>query len=220
MSSMPGRSGLGRMVSEGTLPAGLAVVFFINLFLPWGPSQICFGGPLPAAPTPYSTHAIIMPPFGPCGLQTGLGGAGSAAAILALALLLWEALRLARLSLMLSAAYRSLISMFLCGAVLVFTILDLIPRFGSLVSNPGEIPFAGAFAWVGLGLALLIAAVGLVHWRIWQAEAPAGSVPASPLAWGGGAGAATPAPAACPGCGLALLAGAHFCSHCGQAVPG
>ncbi len=220
MSTMPGRSGLVRMVAGGTLLAGLAVTFFIDLFLPWGPSQICFGpAPLTPSPVPYSTHSIIVQPFGPCGLQTGLGGAGSAAAILALALLLWEALRLARFSLMLSVAYRSLISMFLCGAVLVFTILDLIPRFGGLVSSPGEIPFGGAFAWVGLGLALLITAMGFGHWRIWQAEAPAGAVPPSPLAWGGGPGPGTPQPPACPACGRPLPAGAHFCSHCGQAVP-
>lgn len=219
MSSMPKRSWLLGMASEGVLLAGLAVVFFLDLFLPWGPSPVCLA-PGPLIRSPFATHAAILQPLGFCGgVQTGLGGAGPAAALFALALLLWEALRLAHIGLMLSSAYRSLISALLSAALLMFTILDLIPHFGPLVSNPGDVPFAGAFAWVGLALALLIAAMGLVHWRIWQMGAPpALDYPLSGALTRPSAGA-SPDSQICPSCGRVLLVGAHFCSHCGQAAP-
>lgn len=220
MSSMPKRSGLVGLASEGVLLAGLTAGFFIDLFLPWGPSPVCLA-PGPVIRSPFTTHAAILQPFGFCGgVQTGLGGAGLAAALFALALLLWEALRLARISLMLSSAYRSLISTFLSAALLMFTILDLIPHFGSLVSNPGDVPFGGAFAWVGLALALLIAGLGLVHWRIWQTGAPPALDHPRSGASTRPSGVASPDSQICPSCGRVLLAGAHFCSHCGQAAPG
>lgn len=220
MSSIPRRPGLVGMASEGVLLAGLAVVFFIDLFLPWGPSSVCYGF-APGPVVPYASRAAILEPFRLCGgVQTGLGGAGLAAALLALALLLWEALRIARVNLMLSSAYRSLISTFLCAALLVFTILDLVPHFGALVSSPGAAPFGGAFAWLGLALAIVIAAVGLVHWRIWQREAPLKLAQSAAGASMSRSGTVGPDAQICPSCGRVLLVGAHFCAHCGHAAPG
>lgn len=184
---------------QGAPLALLGLAFFIDLFLPWT------GGCAPF-PLPYARHVPFCAP-GP--EQNGLGGSGYAAACFAIAVAVFEGVRVARLQLPISLAYRSLISAVLCLGLLLFTILDLIPRFGPLVSTPGAMPFDGAFAWVALGLAAAIAGAGLVHWTIWQSWAPAGPVPPA---------APASEPGRCPACGRRNAAGALFCAYCGRAL--
>lgn len=190
----------------------LAILFFIDLFLPWSPS--CTYSPFSLPILPGSSLAINHVCLSS---QNGLGGSGYGTAVLALALFAWEALRVARIALPIDYAYRSLISAFLAGAVLLFTILDLIPRFGALVSLPGEAPFMGSFAWVGLALAVVIGAWGAAHWTVWHRAAPGpqsgppGPTPGSP---------ASQRPGVCVTCGRPLPNRASFCPACGRAVQG
>ena len=204
---------LDRWTAEGTPLALLAILFFIDLFLPWSPS--CSYSTLPILPgaSVAISHVCLTS-------QNGLGGSGYGTAVLALALFAWEALRVARIALPIDYAYRSLISAFLAGAVLLFTILDLIPRFGALVSYPGATPFMGSFAWVGLALALVIGAAGVAHWATWHRMAP-GPPGDGPGLQGRASGSRTPAsPGSCPNCGRALPGQASFCPGCGQPVQG
>lgn len=222
MTTGAGRRRLEGWAAEGTPLALLAIFFFIDLFLPWSPSCFLTIGPLPnvAGPT-----AALIPAERFCGVvQNGLGGSGFGAAALALAVFAWEALRVARISLPMGAAYRSLISAFLAETLLLLTLLDLIPRFGGLVSFPGTIPFGGAFAWAGLLLALLVGGAGVVHWRAWHRVAPDPSGAwRMPGATSGGAGAppnATPSGGSCSSCGMITLPGARFCPGCGGRLQG
>ena len=185
----------------------LAVLFFVDLFLPWQAG--CF-------PFIYGQPALHGPGIPlECGFsQNGLGGSGYAAAAMAVAVALFEGLRVGRLALPISLAYRSLISTALAAGVLLFTILDLIPRFGPLVSAPSVQPFGGAFAWLALLLALMVAAGGLVHWGIWCSWAPVGPEPPVPPPQ------PPPDPRRCPGCGRRNAEGAAFCAHCGRPLAG
>ncbi|MHB8395072.1 MAG: hypothetical protein ACYDC5_11340 [Candidatus Dormibacteria bacterium] len=147
MSTGTGHRRLESWAAEGTPLALLSVFFFIDLFLPWSPSCFITVGPLPNI---AGATSALIPAERLCQVvQNGLGGSGFGAAALALAVFAWEALRVARISLPMGAAYRSLLSAFLAETLLVLTLLDLIPRFGGLISFPGTIPFGGAFAWSG-----------------------------------------------------------------------
>lgn len=193
---LAGRGRLERWAVAGSPLAILALLFFVDLFLPWT-SGFC--GPEPFVPNHLQVCA---------GTANGLAGSGIAAACFALAVVAFESLRVARLQLPFSMGYRSLISAGLTFAVLLFTVLDLIPEFGQLVSHPAAMPFLGAFAWLALALAVVMAFGGLVHWGIWQRSAPV--APAAP-----------PPPAheelpRCPGCGRRTAPGAVFCAHCGR----
>ena len=194
-----------RLALDGAPLLLLAALFFVDLFLPW-----------------QGTCSSYSPPFfrGPalpleCGFaQNGLGGSGYAAAAMAVAVAAFEGLRVGRLALPISLAYRSLISTALAAGLLLFTILDLIPRFGSLVSEPSFQPFGGAFAWLALLLAVVIAAGGLVHWGIWRSWAPVGPEPPAPPP------GPAPDPRRCPGCGRRNAEGAAFCAYCGRPLTG
>lgn len=191
-----------RWALEGAPLSLLAIVYFIDLFLPW--TNGCAANFV----VPYAGHsAVCLSSVN----ESGLGGSGYAAACLAIAVAVFEGLRVARLSLPISLAYRSLISVALTLGLLLFTVLDLIPRFGELVSQPSLMPFGGAFAWLALALALAIAGGGLVHWRIWQSWAPVG--PAPPVAQ-------SPDPHRCSSCGRRNAAGAAFCAYCGRPLGG
>ena len=182
----------------------LAVAFFVDLFLPWTAS--C--GPFP--PVPFAGPPVL----GCSQAQNGLGGSGYAAAAMAMAVVVFEGLRVARLALPVSLAYRSLISTALAWGVLLFAVLDLIPQFGALVARPSSMPFGGAFAWLALLLAGAIAAGGLVHFGIWRSWAPVGPEPPAPPA------SPPPDPRRCPGCGRRNAEGAAFCAYCGRPLRG
>jgi len=222
MSTGTGHRRLESWAAEGTPLALLSVFFFIDLFLPWSPSCFITVGPLPNI---AGATSALIPAERLCQVvQNGLGGSGFGAAALALAVFAWEALRVARISLPMGAAYRSLLSAFLAETLLVLTLLDLIPRFGGLISFPGTIPFGGAFAWSGLCLAILVGAAGVVHWRLWHRAAPdpggAWRMPPPRTAGVGAAPEAAPIPGTCPSCGLATRPDARFCAGCGVRLAG
>ena len=195
-----------RLALDGAPLVLLAALFFVDLFLPWTGGCAAYNGP-PVQP--------YLPSFTICGqLQNGLGGSGYAAAAMAVAVAAFEGLRVGRLALPISLAYRSLVSTALTGGLLLFTILDLIPRFGPLVSDPSFQPFGGAFAWLALLLAVAIAAGGVVHWGIWLSWAPVGPEPPAPPP------APPPDPRRCPGCGRRNAEGSAFCAYCGRPLSG
>ena len=194
-----------RWALDGAPLLVLAALFFVDLFVPWMSGTALYACP---AVRP-------LPSFFNCGLsQNGLGGSGDAAAAMAVAVAVFEGLRVGRLALPISLAYRSLVSAALAGGVLLFTVLDLIPRFGPLISQPSFQPFGGAFAWLALLLAAVIAAGGLVHWGIWRSWAPVGPEPPAPSP------APPPDPRRCPGCGRRNAEGATFCAYCGRPLTG
>lgn len=184
----------------------LAVLLFVDLFLPWTGSNLV--APCGPASFPGAAASHIYAPLCSSGTANGLGGSGIAAACFAMAIVAFESLRLARVQLPFSMGYRSLISAGLTFALLLFTVLDLIPAFGQLVSHPTAMPFLGAFAWLALALAVVIALFGVVHWGIWLRSAPAAPAPPPPPQ--------REEPPRCPGCGRRTAPGAVFCAHCGR----
>ncbi|MGC2192304.1 MAG: zinc ribbon domain-containing protein [Candidatus Dormiibacterota bacterium] len=217
-----------RWAAEGTTLALLAVLYFIDLFLPW--SQSCLTPvvtPFQPAPGPghFGQTAIhVTAAF--CTSQTyGWGGAGTVAGVLVGLLVLWEAARVARLNVGLGVGYRSLISSALAFGVLIFTIVNVVARLTWMNSTTGSLVYGGTFLWVALALAILIALAGVAHWRIWVANAP----------YPGGAGATSTAgesvtitppipppapPGLCPSCGQVNSEDARFCSACGTSLTG
>jgi len=198
--------------TQGTLLATAALLFFIDLFLPW--SQGCWGvnvlapqpGPLDRGPGHHMLATI-------CTAQTGgWGGAGTVAGVLAGLLFLWEAARVARLSLGLGLGYRSLVSAALAFGVLIFTIIDVVSWLTWAAPSRSAFLYGGVFIWIALALAIFIGVSGLVHWRVWEANAPASPVAPAPPA----PVVVPPQPAGlCPNCGQVNGDEARFCSACG-----
>lgn len=215
---------VARWAEEGAVLALLAFLYFVDLFLPW--SQSCINSivtPFAPAHGPFTPSALhTASAF--CTSQTyGWGGAGTAAGVLVAVLVLWEAARVARLTLGIGAGYRSLASSVLTFAVLIFTIVNVVARLTWMNSTSGPLVYGGTFLWISLALAVLIAVGGVAHWRIWEANAPrqGGST--------GSAGAGTPVPppsppppppppGVCPSCGRANPADSRFCSACGASL--
>ena len=200
-----------RWATKGTLLATAALLFFIDLFLPW--SQGCSGinvvTPQPGPMDPLPGHHI----FGTiCTAQAGgWGGAGTVAGVLAGLLFLWEAARVARLNLGLEIGYRSLISAALAFGVLIFTVINVVAWL-TWASPSGGLVYGGVFVWIALALAILISLAGLIHWGVWDANAPVSAVgpaTAPPVV-------VPPEPAGvCPNCGHVNSEDARFCSACG-----
>ncbi|MGC1183544.1 MAG: zinc ribbon domain-containing protein [Candidatus Dormiibacterota bacterium] len=192
--------------TQGTLLATGALLFFIDLFLPW--SRGCSGVNFFTRQPGFHVH--LLGPF--CQAQTGgWGGAGTVAGVLAGLLFLWEAARVARLGLGLGLGYRSLVSAALAFGVLIFTIINVVARL-TWDAQGGSFLYGGVFVWISLALAILIGLAGLVHWRVWDAHGPASAVvPATP------APVVVPPqpPGTCPNCGHVSGADAGFCSACG-----
>ncbi|MGH7608525.1 MAG: hypothetical protein ACREOD_01075 [Candidatus Dormibacteria bacterium] len=202
---------LERIASQGGLLAVLALLFFVDLFLPW------YRG---------AGAGFACPDFAQCSFaqsSNGWGGAGTVAGVLAALLFCWEGLRVARVHLYLGRGYRSLVSAGLGLGVLLFTIVDVAAALTWMAPRVGPGPlYGGVFIWLALGLAIVIGALGLLHWQVWQASArgnrgaAARPVSGPPPA----AGQAAPAPAPggprrCPSCGRASPAEARYCANCG-----
>jgi len=192
--------------TQGTLLATAALLFFIDLFLPW--SQGCDVINFFTRP---GFHEYIRGPL--CQAQTGgWGGAGTVAGVLAGLLFLWEAARVARLRLGLGLGYRSLVSAALAFGVLIFTIIDVVSWLTWAAPSRSAFLYGGVFIWIALALAIFIGVSGLVHWRVWEANAPASPVAPAPPA----PVVVPPQPAGlCPNCGQVNGDEARFCSACG-----
>jgi hypothetical protein len=203
-----------RGATQGTLLATAALLFFIDLFLPW--SQACsFFNPLtrlPGATPGFHFHAYGSVCLAQSG---GWGGAGTVAGVLAGLLFLWEAARVARLGLGLGIGYRSLISAAFAFGVLIFTIIDVVARLTWGAQIGGSFVYGGVFVWIALGLAILIGLGGVVHWRIWDVNGPvsvADPESSAPVE-------VPPKPAGvCPNCGHVNSDDARFCSACGTSL--
>jgi hypothetical protein len=127
------------------------IILFVDSFLAW--QQIC----------------ISAPGFHTCGSASGWHGIGVLMGLLVIALVAWEALQIAgvtkQIELPVSAA---LISVALAGATALFTIIKF------LVANEAR----HWPAWVGLILAVVIAAGGWLKYQESSvAPAPASSPP-------------------------------------------
>ncbi len=140
-------------LSNGTkvlLVGGL--LLFIDTFLAW--QQICVG----------------VPGFHACGSQSGWHGVGVVAGLCVIALLIWEGLQVAgvtaRLQLPVTAA---LISVALAAATALFTIIKFLAA-----NEARHWP-----AWVGLILAIVIAAGGWLKYSE-SPVAPAQVTPPAP----------------------------------------
>jgi hypothetical protein len=196
------------------LLATAALLFFIDLFLPW--SQSCSGINV-VTPVPGPLDRFHFHSYGTlCMAQSGgWGGAGTVAGVLAGLLFLWEAARVARLGLGLGLGYRSLISAAFAFGVLIFTIIDVVARLTWGAQIGGSFVYGGVFIWIALGLAVVIGLGGLVHWRIWDVNGPvtvAAPAPSAPVE-------VPPTPAGvCPNCGHVNSDDARFCSACGTSL--
>ncbi|MGC1185072.1 MAG: zinc ribbon domain-containing protein [Candidatus Dormiibacterota bacterium] len=197
--------------TQGTLLATAALLFFIDLFLPW--SRGCYGihvftpqpGPFGHVPGGHDFATICSAQIG------GWGGAGTVAGVLAGLLFVWEAARVARLTLGLGLGHRSLVSAALAFGVLIFSVITVVARL-TWGAQAGYFVYGGLFVWIALALGILIGLAGLVHWRVWEANAPVsvvGPAESPPVV------VPPQPPGTCPNCGHVNGADARFCSACG-----
>jgi|GEM_PF-3363142 len=225
MSIVQGRRRLVAWAADGTVLALASLLFIVDLFLPW--TQAC-GGLLfhPFLPgnrgfSPAIAHASIA--F--CsGTSNGFRAAGVVAAVLAGLLLVWEAARVARISVPIGFGHRSLISAALAFGVVLFTAVDVVARLTWEHPVVGGLVYGGLFMWIAVALAVLIGLAGVVHWRLWEYDAPARGFPTGPTSPGETVTIppqSPPPPSAsgvCPACGAVNTPGAKFCSNCGQSL--
>ncbi len=184
---------------EGPLLAALAILFFIDLFLPW--YQQCFSPGFLGGAVQVCSHSV-----------NGWGGAGTAAGVLAMVLFVWEAVRVIRVELGVPASYRSLIAAVLASGILVFEIIQIVLNLSLLTSGSGGLVFGGLFAWIGQALALLIGIAAVGHWRLWELAEPSAGEPAYRSAPANGPSVGPPA---CPSCGRVAAPADRFCASCG-----
>jgi hypothetical protein len=211
-----------RLADQGTVLALAALLFFVDLFLPW--SQGCVSPVVgPAIRRGLLSPMPIVRLCSPVG--SGWVGFGTVAGLLAGLLLIWEATRVARVDIGFSAGYRSLITAVLSFGVLLFTAIEVVARLTWMSGGVGSLLYGGTFLWIALALALVIGAGGLVHWGIWEAHAPsapgfsAGAPPAEPAPAPPRPAPPEPAwPKACPDCGRVNPEDARFCSGCGKSL--
>jgi hypothetical protein len=132
---------------------GAGALLFIDMFLPW-----------------YKACAFTV-----CGSASGWnGGFGVLLGLLVLALLAWEGLRVAGVSIPVGTTSPSLISAILAGAVALFAILHFLLK----PSGIGSIGVSwGIGAFIGLILGIV---VGYGGYLAWQASKAGGTVPPAP----------------------------------------
>jgi hypothetical protein len=224
MSIVRGRRTLAAWAADGTVLALASLLFIVDLFLPWSQtcgSQVLFHPFLPGNRgfSPAIAHATVA--F--CaGSSNGFRAAGVVAAVLAGLLFLWEAARVARIAVPIGFGHRSLISAALAFGVVLFTAVDVVARLSWEHPVVGGLIYGGLFIWIAVALAVLIGLVGLVHWRLWEDDAPPRAFPARPTLPGETVTippTSPPPPSAsgiCPACGAVNPPDAKFCSNCGQ----
>jgi hypothetical protein len=226
MSIVQGRRRLSAWAADGTVLAVASFLLIVDLFLPW--SQACAGSTLfhPFLPgnrgfSPAIAHATVA--F--CaGSSNGFRSAGLVAGLLAGLLFLWEATRVARVSLPMGFGHRSLISAALAFGVVLFTAVDVVARLTWEHPALGSLIYGGLFIWIAVALAVVIGLLGLLHWRLWEDEAPARGFPTGPMPPNETVTIppkSPPPPSAsgvCPACGAVNPPGAKFCSNCGQSL--
>jgi hypothetical protein len=224
MSIVQGRR-LAAWATDGTPLAVASVLFIVDLFLPWAQvcgSTILFHPFLPGSgsfsPATHVTTALCA------SSGNGFSGAGIVAGVLAGLLFLWEAARVARISLPIGFGHRSLISAGLAFGVVLFAAVDVLARLTWGSPAVGGLIYGGLFIWIAVALALLIGLAGVVHWRLWEERAPAGDFPAGPTSPNQAVTIppqSTPPPSApgvCPYCGSVNPPEAKFCSNCGRSL--
>jgi hypothetical protein len=213
---------LRKLAERGTLLALAAFLFFVDLFLPWSGQCNAILPPL------YGSHAFSSTSGHQlasviCTQQVnGWGGAGTVAGVLAALLFIWEATRVARVDVRVSLGYRSLVSSALAFGVLVFTVIQIVAILTWMSSQLGPLQYGGTFAWIALALAVLIGLVGVVHWAIWDEQAPSAlprsgaPAPADSVTIPPAASESAPWTRVCPACGRENPEDARFCAACGQ----
>lgn len=226
MSMVQGRRRLAAWAAEGTVLAVASVFFIVDLFLPW--AQVCGNTILfhPFLPGNRGfSPAIAQATAAICASgSSGFRGAGIVAGVLAGLLFLWEAARVARISLPIGFGHRSLISAGLAFGVVLFAAVDVLARLTWESPAVGGLIYGGLFIWIAVALAVLIGLAGVVHWRLWEETAPAGDTPAAPMSPNQTVTIppqSTPPPSAsgvCPYCGAVNPPEAKFCSNCGRSL--
>ncbi|HVB14815.1 MAG TPA: zinc ribbon domain-containing protein [Candidatus Dormibacteraeota bacterium] len=214
-----------RWAAQGTVLAVAALLYFVDLFLPW--AQSCLTStvspfrPYPGPFSPTSSHATIHATTMSCSALTdGWGGAGTVAGVLVALLVLWEAARVARLGVGIGIGYRSLISSVLVFGVVLFTIINVAARLTWMHSTSESFVYGGTFLWIAVALAVVIALGGMAHWRLWLEHVPApggpgGAPPAVATGFTAPEPPPPPAPRVCSNCGRVNAPDAQFCSACG-----
>ena len=85
-----------------------------------------------------------------------------------------------------------------------------------------DVVTAGTAAWIALALAVLIGLVGVVHWAIWDEQAPSAlprsgaPAPADSVTIPPAASESAPWTRVCPACSRENPEDARFCAACGQ----
>ena len=224
MSIVQRRRRLVAWVVDGTVLALASLLFIVDLFLPWSQTcgnQVLFHPFLPGSRSfsPAIAHTTIA--F--CaGSSNGFRSAGIVAAVLAGLLFLWEGARVARITVPIGFGHRSLISAALAFGVVLFTAVDVVARLTWESPVVGGLLYGGLFMWIAVALAVLIGLAGLVHWRLWEDDAPPRGYPAGPASHSETVTIppqSPPPPSAsrvCQACGAVNAADAKFCFNCGQ----
>ncbi|MFZ0995698.1 MAG: zinc ribbon domain-containing protein [Candidatus Dormiibacterota bacterium] len=224
MSIVRERRRLAAWAADGTVLALASLLFIVDLFLPWSQAcanQVLFHPFLPGNRgfSPAIAHATVA--F--CsGSSNGFRAAGVVAAVLAGLLFLWEAARVARISMPIGFGHRSLISAALAFGVVLFTAVDVVARLTWEQPVVGGLMYGGLFIWIAVALAVLIGLAGVVHWRLWEDQAPSRGFPAGPTSASETITIPPKSPpppstaGVCPACGAVNLPDAKFCSNCGQ----
>jgi ribosomal protein L40E len=226
MSIVQRKRTLASLAGDGTVLAVASLLFIVDLFLPW--SQVCASSLLfhPFLPgnrgfSPAVAHATAV--F--CaGNSSGFRSAGIIAGVLAGLLFLWEAARVARISLPMGFGHRSLISAALAFGVVLFTAVAVVARLTWMQPVDGGLVYGGLFIWIDVALAVMIGLAGVVHWRLWEVVASPRGYPAGPMSPNETVTIppnSSPKPMAsgvCPACGAVNPPEAKFCSNCGKSL--
>ncbi|HYU57509.1 MAG TPA: hypothetical protein VEO00_05610 [Actinomycetota bacterium] len=139
MATSPGFD-MSRMSTASKILIGASALFFIDGFLPW--QRVCID--------------VGIPGIGGCASASLWSGIGFLAALLGLALLVWEGLRVAGVNLgTMPEATKNMISAGLAAGVVLFTALKV------LIDNEA-IAYG---AWIGIILALAIGYGGFMRWQ-------------------------------------------------------
>jgi hypothetical protein len=213
---------LRQIAERGTLATLAAFLFFVDLFLPWSGQCNAIFTPFNSAHSFSSTSGHQVASVICTQQVNGWGGAGTVAGVLAGLLFIWEATRVARVDVRISPGYRSLLSSALAFGVLVFTVIQIVALLTWMSSQLGPLQYGGTFAWIALALAVLIGLVGVVHWAIWDEQAPSAlpksrpPTPADSVTIPPAASESAPWTRVCPACAHENPEDARFCAACGQ----
>jgi hypothetical protein len=158
---------LARLSTASKILLGAGVLLFIDLFLKW--QQICVGAGA----------------FHVCGSRSGWHGVGIVVGLLTIALIVWEAIRLANVEIPDFGVAPALVSAALAAGVLVFTIIKFLAD-----NESRHWP-----AWLGLLLAIIIGVGGWLRWQERDADVvgarPGGTTAGGMGTPGGGLGGTT-----------------------------